>query len=133
MGVWVTSQSWLLTVLQGHMCPLKTKKEGCSHKLVSPLSPPWGLIDLNIEWLYAGMFLDAKDTESRDPPYKTHILMRLIVSKEMMKYVYGIMDSDTGLSATGKSGVGEGLLKADIGNYNFDSYRIFLKVSSSII
>ena len=60
--------------------------------------------------------------------------MRLIVSKGMMKYVYGIMDSDTGLSATGKSGVGEGLLKADIGNYyNFDAHRIFLKVSSSII
>lgn len=103
-------------MLQGHMRPLKTKKEGCSHKLVRPLSPPWGLTDLNIEWLYSGIFLDAKDTEPRDPPYKTHILMRLIVSKGRMEYVYGIMDLDTGLSATGESGIGEGLLKADIGN-----------------
>ena len=103
---WQENQSWLLTMRQGHMYPLKTKKEGCSHKLVRPLSPPWGLIDSYIAWLYSGIFLDAKDTEPRDPPYKTPILTRLIVSKGMIRYVFGLMDSDAGLLATGMSGVG---------------------------
>lgn len=91
-----------LTVSQGQRYPPKMKGK-CSSKLFSHFFPSLGTDLFNKhEWPpYAGIILGAEDTEPSDSPHETYIVIREIVNKQVMKYIYHIMGSDAAVSGYG--------------------------------